>query len=375
LRILITGSDGFIGSNLRCRLEEFSKYQVVVLNRDDSFEDLPDLLTDTDCIFHLAGANRPKSVKEFEEVNVEFTKLLCDYSRLEADKNKKPIQLVFTSSTQVGAETEYGRSKLKAEKLVHSLSEHPLVYPHVLRLSNVFGKWGRPDYNSVVATFCHNISRSLPIQIHDRAATMDLIYIDDLVDTFTQIIEGEIYSKDVEYVPNLPIQYSTTVGALAETIKSFRHDRKSLSVERVGSGLVRALYATYLSYMPVDQSSYEIPMSVDSRGNFVEFLKTPDCGQFSFFTARPGAVRGGHYHHTKNEKFVIVQGDALFRFQHVLTGETFELTVSAKTPQIVETIPGWAHNIENVGREDLVALLWANEIFDSERPDTYRRSF
>jgi UDP-2-acetamido-2,6-beta-L-arabino-hexul-4-ose reductase len=242
---------------------------------------------------------------------------------------------------------------------------------HVFRLPNVFGKWCRPNYNSVVATFCYNIARDLPIQVNDPQATLTLVYIDDVIESFFQVMDGAVDTTSADGFATVKPQYTTTVGELARLIRSFRDSRGSLLMERVGTGLVRALYATYVSYLPVEAFAYEVPQHADGRGVFVEMLKTPDCGQFSFFTAHPGVTRGGHYHHSKTEKFLVIKGHALFRFRHMQTGQTHELQTSGDRPQIVETVPGWMHDITNTGPEDMVVMLWANEIFDRIRPDTY----
>lgn len=225
-----------------------------------------------------------------------------------------------------------------------------------------------PNYNSAVATFCHNIAHDLPIQIHDESAALNLVYVDDVVRKFLAIMDGEVVSSglvDVEPV------YSTTVGELAEQVRRFRASRSTLVTENVGVGLVRALYSTYLSYLPPAAFTYEVPKYGDPRGVFVEMLKTPEAGQFSFFTAHPGITRGGHYHHSKTEKFLVIKGKANFRFRQVVTGEFYELQTSGESPTIVETVPGWTHDITNIGDDEMIVMLWANEIFDREHPDTY----
>ncbi|MDY0050528.1 MAG: hypothetical protein RBR73_07255, partial [Halothiobacillaceae bacterium] len=242
---------------------------------------------------------------------------------------------------------------------------------HVFRLPNVFGKWCKPNYNSVVATFCHNIARGLPIQINDPAAPITLVYVDDVIGRFFQLMEGAVTAVDAEGFATVAPQYTTTVGELAKLIQSFRESRKTLTTERVGTGLVRALYATYVSYLPVESFTYPVPQHGDPRGVFVEMLKTPDCGQFSFFTAQPGVTRGGHYHHSKTEKFLVIKGAARFRFRHMQTGETHELVTRGDKAEIVETVPGWAHDITNIGSDEMVVMLWANEVFDRSKSDTY----
>jgi UDP-2-acetamido-2,6-beta-L-arabino-hexul-4-ose reductase len=231
----------------------------------------------------------------------------------------------------------------------------------------VFGKWSRPNYNSAVATFCHNIARGLPIRVDDPSAPVRLIYIDDVVAEMQRFLDAP--GQGTRFMESGPV-YAITVGELARQIEAFRDVRNTLVSERVGTGLVRALYATYVSFLPREAFSYSVPKYGDARGVFVEMLKTPDCGQFSFFTAHPGITRGGHYHHTKSEKFLVIKGRARYRFRQLLTDETFEVDSHGDEPLVVETIPGWAHDITNIGDDELVVMLWANEIFDRQHPDT-----
>jgi UDP-2-acetamido-2,6-beta-L-arabino-hexul-4-ose reductase len=242
---------------------------------------------------------------------------------------------------------------------------------HVFRLPNVFGKWCKPNYNSVVATFCYNIARNLPIKVNDDQAALTLVYIDDVIERFIQIMDDALSMTGNKGFTTVQPQYISTVGELARLIRSFKDSRTTLMTERVGSGLLRALYATYLSYLPAESFAYTIPRYADQRGIFVEMLKTPDCGQFSYFTMRSGSIRGGHYHHTKTEKFLVIKGEACFKFRHTYTLEEFELIANGDLPTIIETVPGWTHDITNIGGDEMVVLLWANEVFDRVNPDTY----
>ena len=238
---------------------------------------------------------------------------------------------------------------------------------HIFRLPNVFGKWAKPNYNSVVATFCYNLARDLPIVVNDPEAPLRLVYIDDVVDAFIALLDdAESAVRDGVVKP----EYVTTVGYVAALIQSFRDSRRTLLTDAVGSGLIRALHATYLSYLPPAEFSYTLKSNTDPRGAFVEVLRTVNCGQFSYFTAHPGVTRGGHYHHTKTEKFLVVQGKARFGFRHILTGERFEVFASGSEPMVVETVPGWVHDVTNIGDQMMIVLLWANELFDQSRPDT-----
>lgn len=372
MKVLITGAKGFIGLNLRLRLQERNDVEVVCFSRDQQVGELPQLLEGVDFVFHLAGVNRPKDISEFTTGNTNLTRDLCHAVAGIASTTGKSIPVLFASSVQASLDTPYGQSKRDAEAAVAALGqEDPLVPVHVFRLPNVFGKWCKPNYNSVVATFCHNICRKLPIRVNDANASMTLVYIDDVVEQFLNIMDGGSPLLGADGFASVHPQYATTVGELASLIQAFYDSRGSLVTERVGTGLARALYATYVSYLPVDDFSYNIPQYADKRGVFVEILKTPDCGQFSFFTAHPGQTRGGHYHHSKTEKFLVIKGQGLFRFRHMLSGETHELTTSGDKPQIVDTVPGWTHDITNTGADEMLVMLWANEIFDRARPDTF----
>ena len=331
----------------------------------------PTLLRDADIVFHLAGVNRPQNPAEFQSGNADLTRQLADAVAQVARESGRAVPVVYTSSTQADLDNSYGRSKREAEQVLFSLAEQHAVPAYVFRLPNVFGKWCRPNYNSVVATFCHNIARDLPIQVNDPAAPLTLVYVDDVLAQFVEIMAGRLPAPRPGEFANVTPQYQTTLGALAEQLQGFRRSRDSLTTDRVGQGLTRALYSTYVSYLPVEAFAYDVPAHRDPRGLFVEMLKTPDAGQFSFFTAHAGVTRGGHYHHSKTEKFLVIKGQARFRFRHMQTGQLHELHTSGEQPQIVETVPGWTHDITNVGPDEMVVMLWANEIFDPQRPDTF----
>ncbi|UPJ51978.1 NAD-dependent epimerase/dehydratase family protein [Bradyrhizobium sp. 200] len=363
MRILITGADGFIGTNLRVRLREAGHQDIVCITRASSSEDLNAGLGAADFVFHLAGVNRPKTDDEFIQGNQNFTERLCE-ALLAAGR---PIPVVFASSTQAALENRYGQSKLAAEAALSRYSQATGAPLFMFRLTNVFGKWARPNYNSAVATFCHNVARGLPISIRDPAVKLRLIHIDDVVDAFLRCLT--LSGSPAGFVEAGPV-YETTVGEVAKIIRDFSESRSTLLTPPVGVGLGRALYATYVTYLPVASFSYDVPQYRDPRGSFVEVLKTPDCGQFSYFTAGPGVTRGEHYHHSKTEKFVVIQGTARFCFRQIETGEFHDLVVRGGEGTIVETIPGWAHDITNIGSNELIVMLWANEIFDRARPDT-----
>lgn len=360
-RIAVTGANGFIGRNLMLRLGELG-IEPLPLYRDSPREAWFSAIAAADVVIHLAGANRPTDPADFMAVNHGTADLIADAVRAAG----RPVRIAYASSSRADEPTDYGRSKRAGEDRLKALGAETGSPIHILRLPNVFGKWARPNYNSAVATFCHNIARDLPIQVNDPSAPLSLVYIDDVVTVLLAIAAGEVADGIVAVDP----VYRTTVGAVAETIGGFRRDRGDNLIDSVGTGLTRALYATYVAALPVDEFSYAIAAHTDPRGSFSEMLKTRTSGQFSYFTAHPGVTRGGHYHHTKTEKFLIVHGTARFGFRHVVTGETHQIIVSGDRPEIVETVPGWAHDVTNIGDTELISLLWANEIFDRAHPDT-----
>ncbi|GAB7562662.1 capsular polysaccharide biosynthesis protein CapF [Methylobacillus methanolivorans] len=366
-RVLVTGSQGFIGKNLLARLGESAQYIVSTFARGDDVACLPALIAEADAVIHLAGENRPQDEAAFSIVNAGLTATLCNVIKKHKVSTGRNVLLILASSTQAEIDNPYGRSKLAAEHSIRSLAEETGNPAIIFRLPGVFGKWCKPNYNSVVATFCYNIARGLPIQVNDPARALQLAYIDDVAQALISAIhKAPIGVTSMEITP----EYTVTLGELAAHISSFDKDRTSLYTDHVGTGFLRALYATYISYLPSERFHYDIPQHGDARGVFVEMLKTPDSGQFSYFTAHPGITRGGHYHHTKTEKFLVIKGEALFRFRHLLTDERIELRTCGEKPQIVDTIPGWSHDITNTGTSEMVVMLWANENFDREHPDT-----
>ncbi|MDP1955340.1 MAG: capsular polysaccharide biosynthesis protein CapF [Polaromonas sp.] len=371
MKVLITGADGFIGKNLQLHLAERKDVQVVCFTRSDDVAQLSVMVQEADFVFHLAGVNRPLDPQEFTTGNVDLTQALCDALCTAAEVGGRKIPIVYASSSQAGCDNPYGRSKLRAENALRAAARSRQLLVNIFRLPNVFGKWCRPNYNSVVATFCHNIARGLPIQVHDPAASVALVYVDDVIEHFVQLMDGADPATDFDGFATVAPQYVTTVRELARQIQSFKESRVTLLTEPVGTGLVRALYATYVSYLPVELFAYPLPNYHDPRGVFVEMLKTPDAGQFSFFTAHPGVTRGGHYHHTKTEKFLVIKGQARFKFRHMQTSQSHEIITAGDKPEIVETVPGWTHDITNIGADEMIVMLWANEVFDRARPDTF----
>ena len=364
MKILVTGSNGFIAKNFIQFLTEKSDIEILKFLRNSTLEELEQSVLAADWIVHLAGVNRPLNEQEFVDGNITLTEKIVDTLK----KAAKNTPIILSSSIQAERDNAYGQSKLGGEQALLALhqAQHNPVY--ICRLANVFGKWSRPNYNSAVATFCYNTANDLPIHINDEKAVIRLVYVDDVVESFWNIIQGAL---QVEQLFSIEPEYQITVGNLAKILAGFKHSRETLITDRVGTDLTRALYSTYLSFLKPDQFDYSVPKYGDQRGVFVEMLKTPDAGQFSYFTAHPGITRGGHYHHTKTEKFLVIKGKALFKFKHVVTGEFYELETIGDEPRIVETVPGWTHDITNIGDDEMVVMLWANEIFDREKPDTY----
>jgi len=366
VKVLITGANGFVAQNLRMHLSERTDLEVICFTREQPEEQLSSLLEDVDFIFHLAGVNRPENDEEFKQGNVDLTRSLCSA----IEESEKHIPVIYSSSIQAELDNPYGNSKRAAEKVLLQLYKNTGSPIYISRLANVFGKWCKPNYNSAVATFCHNISQNIPIQINDPSSLIRLVYVDDVAHRFISIMDGSIV--DQHYFTIDP-QYEISVGTLVNKLNSFKESRDSLFIEQVGAGLDRALYSTYLSYLRPEQFAYDLVKHEDARGVFSEMLKTKDNGQVSYFTAHPGITRGGHYHHTKNEKFLVLKGEALFKFRHVITDEFYELKVSGVNPRVVETVPGWTHDITNVGNEEMIVMLWANEVFDKNSPYTYAK--
>ncbi|MBX7136624.1 MAG: NAD-dependent epimerase/dehydratase family protein [Oligoflexia bacterium] len=362
--ICVTGSKGFIGKNLCQVLSSISQLCVCPLDHDSSSEVIAEALSGARVIIHLAGINRPTDPKGFQ-ANAELMRTICAVLQ---EARAKPL-VVFASSTQAALDNPYGDSKRAAEELLKEWVDQSGGSAVVLRLPNVFGKWARPEYNSAVATFCYNIARGLPIRIDDPSRSLDLLYIDDLVQRLTEICLKPDIIRGFSFQEAAP-SYNTTVGFLAETIRAFPDLRSTLTLPDFGDPLVKALYSTYLSYLPTDRFAYQLVRREDPRGALAEFLRTKEAGQIFVSRTRPGITRGNHFHHSKVEKFLVLEGTALIRFRHVATSETASYTVDGKDFKVVDIPPGYTHSIENQGKSDLVTLFWANEPFDPARPDT-----
>jgi UDP-2-acetamido-2,6-beta-L-arabino-hexul-4-ose reductase len=364
MNILVTGAAGFIGKNLCIFLQEAGFYNIEKITRDDNAESIIQKVKSADFIYHLAGINRPKNDDEFKAGNTDLTQKIIN-TLIESER-KTP--LLLTSSIQAELDNPYGSSKAGAELAVFEYQNQTGAAAYIYRLPNVFGKWCLPNYNSAVATFCHNTINDLPITINNPDSVLNLVYIDDVCQSFVGLLTNT--SQNTEEYSYVEPVYQTTVGEVVSLLTEFKESRESMISAKVGEGFVRVLYSTYISYLAPEQFVYDVIRHSDERGTFVEMLKTTDTGQFSFFTAHPGITRGGHYHHTKTEKFLVINGKASFKFRHISTGEFYELIVDGEESRIVETVPGWSHDITNIGEEIMVVMLWANEIFDPNFPDT-----
>lgn len=361
MNVLVTGASGFLGKNLIITLAKLSYLNVMTFSKADT--NLAELVEKADIIFHLAGVNRPTSNEEFLLGNSLLSETICDLVK----KQNRNIPIVFASSIQAAADNPYGQSKLAAENHFLDLEEKTGNSIYIYRLPNVFGKWCKPNYNSVVATFCYNIANNLPISIHDKNTKLELVHVGDVVTSFIRLLKAN--NSGVKYI-EIDTIYRTTIEHLADRLYSYRDSRSTLIVDEVGSGFDRVLYATYISYFYPDSFSYSLVKHEDPRGTFVEMLKTKNSGQFSYFTAHPGITRGGHYHNIKTEKFLVIKGIARFGFRHIATNEYKEMVTQGSEPLVVETVPGWSHDITNIGDEELIVMLWANENFNPNAPDT-----
>ncbi len=411
IKILVTGAKGFIGKNLVAELRN-RRYDCIYEYDLDTPEQMLELFTrDCDFVFHLAGVNRPQDESEFMEGNSGFTSVLLDSLKANNKYSKPVVPVLISSSIQAGSDNLYGRSKKAGEDLVFAYGRETGTPVYVYRLPNVFGKWCRPNYNSAVATFCHNTVNGLGIKINDPDATLSLVYIDDVVNEFVAAMEGNASNGEgsASYggsccgccYCHVPVIYRTTVGEVAGLIAGFRNSRENRTIPDMSDGLTSKLYSTYLSYLPGDRLSYPLKMNADDRGSFTEFIRTTDQGQFSVNISRPGVTKGNHWHHTKSEKFLVVSGKGVIRLRRVdgsncgssgfsnsddsnigdsnigdsnsgvSCSSVIEYYVSGDKLQVVDIPPGFTHNITNLGDADMVTIMWASECYDPANPDTH----
>lgn len=361
--VLVTGSQGFIGKNLCSCLRYREDVVLLELDISDDHATLAELVERADVVVHLAGVNRPKNENEFAVGNYDLTREVLDLM----SKTGRKIPLLFTSSIQATLQNAYGASKKAAEEAIFRWANARNGDAYVFRLPNVFGKWCRPDYNSVVATFCNNIARGQPIRIDDPSTELRLVYIDDVVSSLVSAIDGRL-KPDTDGFCYVPRVFTCTVGRLAELIRSFAASRNGLVMPNLAGEFERFLYATYSSHLP--GLTYDLEQKVDSRGWLAEFIKSHSFGQIFLSKTKPGITRGNHWHHTKVEKFLVIQGEAGIELRKIGSGDRFEVRVSGDHPTVIDIPAGYTHSITNIGTKDLVTLFWSDEIFDPNRPDT-----
>ncbi len=368
--ILITGAGGFVGKNLTVTLREAGYTDLMLFEVEDTPETLAGYARRAAFVFHLAGVNRPKDAAEFYTGNQGSADLVL--AALERAGNPAPV--LITSSVQAALDNDYGKSKRAAEEAVFAYGRRTGAPVYVFRMEGVFGKWCRPNYNSVVATFCHNAAHGLPLSVRDPDFELPLVYIDDVVSCLLDALEGRplLQDRSADPVCHIHPVHRVTLGRLAGLVEGFAAGREGLAAPYLAAdSFEKKLYSTFLSYLPPEKAVYPLPMHCDARGSFTEFLRSPERGQVSVNVAKPGIVKGNHWHHTKNEKFLVVSGEAVIRLRRIDSGEVHELRVSGERLEAVDILPGYTHNIENVGETDLVTVMWASEPFDPEHPDTF----
>lgn len=366
MKVLVTGAGGFIGKNLTAELERREGVEVLSFEKDTEPELLDKYCRECDFVFNLAGINRPEHMEEFMEGNFGFAETLTEALRRYG--NTCPV--MNSSSVQAELDNPYGRSKRAGEDMMLAYGRETGAPVYIYRFPNVFGKWCRPNYNSAVATFCHNIARDMPIRVNDRNTLLHLVYIDDVVEELLLALKGVPHTDENGYC-FVPKVHDATLGEIVDLLYSFKESRNNRMVpDMTEDSFSKKLYSTYLSYLPESQFSYPLLMHEDDRGSFTEILKSIDRGQLSVNISRPGIVRGNHWHHTKNEKFIVVSGKGLIRFRRHGSQEIIEYPVSGEKLEVVDIPTGYTHSIVNLGDTDLVTLMWCNECFDPDRPDT-----
>lgn len=363
MKVLVTGSNGFIGKNLVSHLQELDNIELIKYDANDTFEKIEKCIDSIDFIFHFAGVNRPQTSEEFYKGNTDLTKKIVDLIK---DKN---IPLLITSSIQATKDNDYGKSKKMAEDYIKNNLKNYYIY----RLHNVFGKWCKPNYNSVVATFCNNIANDLEITINDRNTCLDLIYIDDICYEFLKLLNGGTPSEKNDDICYINPRYNVSLGYIADKLYEFKDSTNSIYVPNTGDEFIKKLYSTYISYLPLEKTVTTTVKNVDERGSFTELVRTKECGQFSISFSKKGIVRGNHYHHTKIERFIVVKGKAKISFSSVIDDSKYSFIVDDSEIKVVTIPVGYTHNIENIGDEEMILAIWCNELFDKEKPDTYYR--
>jgi len=365
-KILVTGAQGFMGRNLCVTLKRQEGFEVLEFDVHNAPEDLPNLAAQADLVFHLAGVNRPEDPAEFATGNTDLTRTLI--GALTAAGRKTPV--VLSSSIQAALDNPYGQSKKGAEDALLEYHQKSGAPVYLYRFPNVFGKWSRPNYNTVVATFCHNISRGLPVQLSDRDNVIQFVYVDTIVAEFLAIALREQHDAATTHY-QVAETHRITLGELHDLLISFRENRRTGLLPDLSQPLTKYIYSTYLSFLDEKDFAYPVDLKTDDRGWLFELVKSSSAGQVFVSLTKPGITRGNHYHHTKVEKFCVIQGEGLIRFRSVLGDDLIEYPVSDREIRVVDIPPGYTHSIENTGRTDMLTLFWANEILDPQRPDVY----
>ena len=385
-KILVTGSNGFVGKNTVVALKEAKKYEVLTIDRSNSEEELKEATLNADFIVHLAGVNRPKETKEFYEGNGGLTEKIVGFLK----ENNKNTPILITSSTHAVLDNDYGKSKKQSEDALIKYSDECNAKVYIFRLPNLFGKWCKPNYNSAVSTFCYNIAHDLDVWVNDPAIELNLVYIDDVVASIIDVIEDEniVKLKNIDeevaitttgassiqidkYYYEVTTVYKRTLGNIVDSLKMFRNMRNSLLIPDLSDGFNKALYSTYLTYLEEDDFSYYLDKKEDNRGWLAELVKSPQFGQMFVSKTHPGITRGNHWHHTKTEKFIVIQGKAAIRFRKLDEDKVIEYIVDGEKPQVLDIPPGYTHSIENIGEYEVITLFWSNEMFNPEKTDTY----
>jgi UDP-2-acetamido-2,6-beta-L-arabino-hexul-4-ose reductase len=379
-KILVTGSNGFIGKNTVVTLNETKKYEILTINRENCEEELKNAVLDADFIVHLAGVNRPKEIYEFYEGNYGLTEKIVSYLK----DNNKNTPILITSSIQAVLENDYGKSKKKSEQALIKYSDECDSKVYILRLPNVFGKWCRPNYNSVIATFCYNIAHDKEICIKSPDTEVTLVYIDDVVKAILNCIETNNIDEDIvltntdtncmqidNYYYEIINVYKRTLECIVDTLKMFKNMRKSLLIPDLNDGFNKALYSTYLTYLEEDDLSYSLDKKEDNRGWVTELVKSPQFGQIFVSKTYSNITRGNHWHASKTEKFIVIQGKAIIKFRKINEDKVIEYVVYGDKVQVLDIPPGYTHSIQNIGDDELITLFWSNEIFNPKRTDTY----
>lgn len=364
MKILVTGSNGFVGKNLVSELKNRGYLEILEYRRDTSKELLDEYTKECDFVYHLAGVNRPKDESEFMSGNFGLTSEILEL--LKKNNNKAPF--LITSSIQAELDNPYGVSKKAGEDLMFEYGKSTGAEVLVYRFSNLFGKWSKPNYNTVVATFCYNVSRDIEIQVNDREAEISLSYIDDVVDELIRALEGK-GNKVGDYY-KVEIEETVKIGELADLIHSFKESRKNLIVPNLNNKFIKKLYSTYISFLPEDGFAYDLTMNENEKGSFTEFIKSECSGQVSVNISKAGVTKGNHWHQTKYEKFLVVSGEAEIAFRQIHSGEILRYHVTGEKLQVLDIPPGYTHYIKNLGSSDLVTVMWANELFDPKSQDT-----